>query len=137
MRLWPALIVATLMIVSTALSAEKFSDTASASIPCFVDLDGDGLDDNIRDLNSDGIPDFDNYNGSVPAISCGGSGIFTSMNTGTTDITETSEKFGERKFATRWLGSNRGGFSSNGGFGPGAGISSAAIGKVCIGGVCF
>ncbi|MBU8933711.1 MAG: hypothetical protein KOO62_06855 [candidate division Zixibacteria bacterium] len=137
MRLWSVLIVAIMVIVPVALSAEELSDATSASKVCFVDLDGDGLDDNIRDFDGDGIPDFENPVG-TPSIPSGGSGIFAIMEPPTPVVaTKGSDEFGDRKFCTRWLASNRGGFSSGDGFGPGAGIGSAAMGKVCIGGVCF
>ncbi len=137
MRFWTALIAATLLILPAALSAEELSETATTTAPCFVDLDGDGFDDNIRDLDSDGIPDFGNYNGTAQIDPSRGLGVFASMNTGAISVAAITEKFGERKFCCRGLALNRGGFTGGSGFGPGAGIGSSALGKVCIGGICF
>lgn len=137
MRFWPALIVATLLILPAAIVADEASETASNPVPCFVDLDGDGLDDNIRDLDGDGIPDFGSDNGATTANPSNGLGVFAGMDAATADVVVAADKFGDRKYCTRWLPSNRGGFTSGDGFGPGEGIGSAALGKVCIGGVCF
>lgn len=137
MRFRTALIAATLLILPAALSAEELSETATTDSPCFVDLDGDGFDDNIRDLDSDGIPDFGDFRAAASANASHGLGVFASMNTGATTVARAAEKFGERRFCCRGLALNRGGFSAGSGFGPGAGIGSAALGKVCIGGICF
>jgi len=136
MRIWPLLIVVSLIIVPAALSAEELSETSSTPTCCFVDLDGDGLDDNIKDLDGNGIPDFDDID-EAPGIPLGGSGIFASMNTGTVEVAKVAENFGGRKFGTRWHCVNSGGITTGDGFGPGAGIGSGSLGKVCIGGVCF
>ena len=138
MRLRPILIVTVILFVPVVLSAEKLPETTSTSTSCFVDLDGDGIDDNVKDLDGNGIPDFD-IPEEASSIPSGGSGIFASMtmNTGTIEVARVAENFGGREFGSRWLCVNRGGITSGDGFGPGAGIGSGSLGKVCIGGVCF
>ena len=107
----------------------------------FIDLDGDGLDDNIGDKNSDGIPDFPDVE--IPQFNdteiTGGTGIFSSMpitEVDISDITPYSEIFGQHSFCVRNLCTSRGGFSSSDGFGPDNGLSGGSFGSVCVGPLC-
>ncbi len=114
------------------LTAEEF---------IFIDLDGDGLDDNIGDKDFDGIPDFSDV--TVPLAEetevTGGTGIFASMTiteVDISDITPSSKLFGQYRFSIRNLSTSRGGFSSSDGFGPVNGLSGSSFGGVCVGPLC-
>ncbi|MFH2035147.1 MAG: hypothetical protein ABIJ45_01990 [Candidatus Zixiibacteriota bacterium] len=107
----------------------------------FVDIDGDGFDDNIADDDGDAIPNtadpdfmevpepqnessnFINFSGALEAAGR------------TVDLSENSDKFGELSFNTRALTKNRCAFTSEDGFG-GEGVSVGAGGGACAGGVC-
>jgi len=107
----------------------------------FVDLDGDGLDDNIGDKNFDGIPDFSDEiePQTDDAEVTGGTGIFSSMPIAKVDakeITPKSKMFGQYSFSIRNLCTNRGGFSSSDGFGSENGLSGSTFGGVCVGPLC-
>ena len=133
-KLFTPLIVLLIFIISPSynLYAEEY---------IFVDLDGDGLDDNIKDRDFNGIPDFsiEELPNADNAELIGGSGIFASMPISEVDaseITPKSKLFGRSKFSTRNLGSNRGGFSSSDGFGPDSGLSGSSFSGVCVGPQC-
>lgn len=107
----------------------------------FIDLDGDGIDDNIGDKNSDGIPDFPDVE--IPMLNdteiTGGTGIFSSMpvtEVDVSDITPNSIMFGQYFFSIRNLSSNRGGFASSDSFGSDNGLNSGMSGGICVGPLC-
>ncbi|MFH2049418.1 MAG: hypothetical protein ABIJ12_08220 [bacterium] len=130
---------ASLFVLLIIITSPLYNITAEEYI--FVDLDGDGLDDNIKDRDFNGIPDFsvDVLPPVDDAESTGGSGIFASMPLAEVDaseITPKSKLFGRSKFSTRNLGSNRGGFSSSDGFGPDSGLSGSSFSGVCVGPQC-
>ncbi len=105
----------------------------------YVDLDGDGFNDNIADNDDNGIPDrFE----SEPAEELAemGSILGNVFNTevNLTDLYSTSEKFNMRKFKTRSLAQRCNGLGASDDFGPGNGIGLGAVsgGGGCAGGVC-
>lgn len=121
-------LLALILICCSALMA--------APLP-FVDMDGDGFDDNEPDGNADGIPDIlaPDY---VPSLDDNAlAGVFATMdvvNTPTIALEQSnSEKFGTRKFQCRMLDANRSEFDA--GFGSGLGVSAGGGG--CAGGICF
>ncbi len=120
-----------LVLVLTCCSA-----LLAAPLP-FIDMDGDGFDDNEADGNADGIPDIlaPDYvqSQSDDALA----GVFATMDVVTAPSMEleqtNAEKFGERKFQCRMLDANRSKFDA--GFGSGLGVSAGGGG--CAGGICF
>lgn len=109
----------------------------------FVDLDGDGFNDNAPDENGDGIPDEmksgKNKEKDQEAGSSGQISAFTPLqDLGEYTIDEylpNSERFGRLEFTTRAQSSFRGGFDIDKSFGPGTGIGGGAM-SGCPGGVC-
>ncbi len=123
----------------------QFIQAESAkSSEIFVDLDGDGFDDNCSDEDSDGIPnDADSDYEPMPA----GESYHTEhiIDFGQTiqdiglsaDLTTNSQRFGKRQFKTRGLVISRCGFDANAGFGSGNEIGiGVSSGGGCAGGVC-
>lgn len=147
MRLVIVFLAAVLLMFQSGLAAEASStDTEIPSpLPAYVDLDGDGIDDNFIDTNSDGIPDKNIHCAQglselTTAISSS-SGIFSSMPQGSVDVNISLshlQQFSSLMTRTRCLSMSRGGFGMSSAFGPGNGIGSGAMrGKICVGGVCF
>ena len=109
----------------------------------FADFDGDGINDNIEDGDSDGIPDDADpdyfptiNNGEQPADMIDFSGGLDSAGL-TPDLLKNSDKFGKRRFCVRALTQNRCGFTSEEGFGAeGLGIGIGGSGGGCAGGIC-
>jgi len=106
----------------------------------FVDMDGDGFDDNAVDDDNNSIPDQaepeddeeftqNTSSSSIAAFQVPGEVDFSQFLTN-------SEKFGERMFSTRAQSCFRGGFDAGDNFGLGNGIGSGAISGGCPGGVC-
>ena len=107
----------------------------------FVDLDGDGLNDNIPDQNHDGIPDFKKKEPPQQRLTMrgGATGIFARMKAieaPSTPSLSNSVRFRQLKFCTRSLSQCRGGFASGEEFGPGNGIGQGALSGNCVGGIC-
>jgi hypothetical protein len=109
----------------------------------FVDLDGDGFDDNLADSDEDGIPDKAEGKESEEESDNGSEGLVASLNPINVsgdfkidNLLPNSERFGKRKFNCRDQSCFRGGFDAGQDFGPGNGISSAAVAGGCTGGVC-
>jgi hypothetical protein len=109
----------------------------------FVDLDGDGLNDNVRDLDHDGLPDFRKETAPEPPLMTlrGTTNIFKAIEPSNSDsdmslFLSNSERFGYLKFCTRALSQNRGGFAAGEDFGPGSGIGQSTSSGGCAGGVC-
>jgi len=107
----------------------------------FVDFDGDGLNDNVRDLDHDGIPDFRREMTPEPPLITlrGATNIFKEIEPSDSDVSlflSNSERFGHLRFCTRALSRNRGGFAAGEDFGPGSGIGQSTSRGGCAGGVC-
>jgi len=107
----------------------------------YIDLDGDGIDDNAPDSNGDGIPDFSapsKESSRTPVKSALGD-IFNSPEMTKTDklaeLRSCCERFSEVKFKVRAMALHRIGLNGTDPFGSGIGIGSAASGA-CAGGVC-
>ena len=122
-----------------AIMAEETQATA-----VFIDLDGDGFDDNYGDEDGDGIPneadsDFEplseeHYADDDNIINFGETIKEIGLSA---DLTTNSQEFGKRQFRTRNLILNRCGFDSNCGFGSGNEIGiGVSSGGGCAGGVC-
>lgn len=111
----------------------------------FVDLDGDGINDNLTDGNDDGIPDEfvgDAVKSGPELAASGGAmgGMFDAVDVKTADPManfSARERFKLRQRSVRDLCSFRGGFYAGEDFGPGNGIGAGTSGKVCVGGICF
>lgn len=118
------------------LALASFSAMAATPVP-FVDMDGDGFDDNEPDANSDGIPDCLAPDYIPPVEDEALAGVFATMDVVSAPVMvleqTNAERFGERKFPCRMLESNRCEFDA--GFGSGLGVSAGGGG--CAGGVCF
>jgi hypothetical protein len=109
-------------------------DTAK-NVEVFVDLDGDGFDDNESDVNKDGVPDLvcpvDALQTSTSA-----SDIFGGSSSTPTKATKktNSQHFGLRSFSTRAQCVNRSGLKN--GFPDEIGTGTTAGSAACPGGVC-
>jgi len=140
-----------LVASGTCIAAEKTSDSQAkkSDTPSFVDLDGDGIDDNARDLDEDGIPD--SFGAEAEEVSAKAEGMFASSvsidwnaaGLGGSSIDVSSEepnsiRFSAARFSARDLGSCRGGLKSGDGLGIGesGGVNAGGGGMVCEGGVC-
>jgi hypothetical protein len=117
--------------------------TAEPGRTHFVDLDGDGFDDNATDSDNDGIPEFSKQPSSGSQVSDNDSDFksladFSLPGLTATEETSTSAKFKGLQFSARSLMRNRCSLDSDAAFGPGNGIgmSSMSGGMVCAGGVC-
>jgi hypothetical protein len=129
--------------VAVILCGETSAEESRESVkPQFVDLDGDGLNDNVPDLNNDGIPDFDKagmqqeYAELEPAESNIFRGIQPAKGVTQQLFLSNAERFRSLKFCARSLLQCRGGFSSGEDFGPGNGIGQGALSGNCVGGIC-
>ncbi len=115
-----------------ALEAEKAK--------VFVDRDGDGFDDNVPDLNGDGIPDPTESRASESSSQQAEQGLFAAVQTLVAAIPEflhNSGSFNHLRTRLSPLTLNRGSFGSGGDFGPGGDIGcGAVVGGACAGGVC-
>ena len=109
---------------------------AGAGSQVFIDLDGDGFNDNSPDLNGDGIPDELAPGYVAPADNTSDAGIFAGMEFQAVEapvLPETAkEGFGRLSFSTRSISKFRSAFDSD--FGSGLGFSVG--GSACAGGVC-
>ena len=103
----------------------------------FVDFDGDGFNDNIIDMDNNGIPD--KFQSKVKEVASTGSfsfspsSLFGDENKSTIKLT-LSEKFSLSRFKCRLLSKCRSDFESD--FNTGINVS-ASSGGGCAGGVCF
>ena len=138
MRAKHLLILATVFIFLLSfshLSAGEADDTTK-----FVDLDGDGIDDNAADNDNNGIPDQAEPEKEEEAAQYASTSPVSAFQVpSTVDLSQflsNSEKFGEKMFSTRAQSCFRGGFDAGDGFGAGNGIGSGAVSGGCPGGVC-
>jgi hypothetical protein len=120
------------------LNAENNAETEEV----FVDLDGDGFNDNIPDEDNNSIPDSaedDKYSDQAEDSELLASSEFRPIQgLGDFDLNSllsNSEFFGQLKFITRAQSCCRGGFEAGSDFGPGNGIGLGAV-SGCAGGVC-
>ncbi len=129
------------ILVFVALSAVLAAGQAPASDPpSFVDLDGDGFNDNDPDVDGNGIPDQFERGYVPPVDEKESAGIFANLQAppptveGPMLFETNKDAFGRRSFLTRNMCDNRCAFDAD--FGSGLGIAVAA-GGACAGGVCF
>ncbi len=123
----------------------SYAEEAEAESACFVDIDGDGIDDNARDMNDDGIPDIianDDESEEMSDVKFASNLGDFSVSMATNAAAESSKSragaFSSRRFSARGISSDRGGIESSDGFGPGSGIGIGAVKTpVCVGGVCI
>jgi hypothetical protein len=125
------------ILAITAFGVSSATDTLPKTK--YVDLDGDGFNDNIADNDENGIPD--RYESeSVEALAEMGSILGNVFNSEVNldDLYTKSEKFNMRKFKTRALEQRCQGLGTKDDFGPGNGIGLGAVagGGGCAGGVC-
>ena len=131
----------TILIASLLLAAGFAAENEKTDNSCFVDLDGDGFNDNAPDKNNDGIPDM-----AGPAYLNDGKADFEVeegvINFGASlpvadELLANSTKFNRHRFGARDLQLNRCGYDSDETFGPGGGIGGGSLsGGGCEGGVC-
>ena len=120
-----------LMIAGPAIAA----DISTSNI--FIDIDGDGFDDNELDNDKNGIPDrFEETEGNdQKEVSSLLGNVFNAAKTEIpSDLLSNGVEFGKRKFETRLLWQCHRGICSDDQFGPGNGIGLGAA--ACAGGVC-
>ena len=131
------LISAVLLVFSPAAISEE-------SKSLFVDLDGDGFDDNVSDANNDGIPEFSaaatmsEAREENPSSETGALADFSFGSAAIDDGQSFSAQFKGLQFTARSLSRNRCSLDTDAGFGPGngTGVGSTSGGMVCVGGVC-
>ena len=142
MRFKHLIILTTVFIFLLSFSFLTADD--SDCCPKFVDLDGDGFDDNAADDDNNSIPDQAEPEAEPEDAGksgqCSNTSLLTSFQVPSkVDLSQflsNSEKFGERAFSTRAQSCFRGGFDAGDKFGFGNGIGSAAVTGGCPGGVC-
>ena len=117
------------------------ADSTAKKTIAFVDLDGDGINDNLPDSNGDGIPDIagpGQLNPDKQVTSALGD-VFNSPNVANESKMEAlkscSDRYAETRFKVRGISMHRIGLIGTDPFGAGSGIGSAGAGA-CAGGVC-
>ncbi|HDS01034.1 MAG TPA: hypothetical protein ENO22_13615 [candidate division Zixibacteria bacterium] len=144
MRFAAILISAAFMIFAFCSfgSSPLRADDGAESEELFVDLDGDGFNDNTPDEDNNSIPDSaedDKYSDRNKTANALASTEFKPIEgLGEFDLSSllsNSELFGQLKFLTRAQSCCRGGFEAGSDFGPGNGIGLGAV-SGCAGGVC-
>jgi hypothetical protein len=128
-----------LLFVFTGEKSLMADDTVAKP---WVDMDGDGFNDNAPDEDGDAIPDAADPDFiPAPTVEESNTGM---INFGETiqevglaeDFSTNLEKFGQRDFLTRAMAQNRCGFDAGDEFGnEGIGIGGSSGGG-CVGGVC-
>ncbi|KAA3636538.1 MAG: hypothetical protein DWP97_02545 [Calditrichaeota bacterium] len=121
-----------IVFFSLLLSVAAFGGGSS-----FIDLDGDGFDDNIIDTDNNGIPD--EFQSKVKEVKSTGSFSFSPSSLVSSDNTTSvsltlSESFSLLKFKCRSISKCRSNFESE--FTTGLNVSSSGS-SGCAGGVCF
>ena len=121
---------------------ERAAFAGEAEIKPYVDMDGDGFNDNASDEDGDAIPDAADPD-YVP-IPPENESMTGHINFGETlkavglmeDFSTNIHKFGKLDFFTRAMAQNRCGFDAGADFGSeGIGIGGSSSGG-CVGGVC-
>ena len=139
LKITPLLAILTLLISSLTIQA---AEKTQGNNYRFIDLDGDGFDDNMKDIDNDGIPDMsDNTTSpSTPkATTSIGTGIFSKVEAAPISVnlyTINSQRFASLKCCTLSLMQNRGGFGAADDFGPATGMNQGSGGGNCSGGIC-
>ncbi len=133
-----------LLILSPENITKVFAEDSSKHSEhkeCFVDLDGDGFNDNTNDFENNRFATNDTpKDNEAESMAEGDSENYVSFDTGTdTDVSvylTHSEKFGLLKFSTRGLDGCRGesgsGFGGNLGSMGGSGQSGGCAGGACV-----
>ena len=135
--IWRATLLGAMMVLT--LFAFSGGSEALPKTP-FVDLDGDGFNDNFADNNDNSIPD--RYESKpVEKLAEMGSLLGNVFNTDVNldELHTTSQKYKMREFRTRSLAQRCNGLGADIEFGPGNGIGLGAVsggGGGCAGGVC-
>jgi hypothetical protein len=121
------------LVLGLALLCLPVGNEITAEIT-YVDLDGDGFDDNVKDVDSDGIPDHCEAGYVAPATDMPTGDIFAGLGESTPAPVASSsvEIFALRNFNTRGIASCRFDFEAD--FSAGLGV---AVGGRCVGGVCY
>jgi hypothetical protein len=134
-----ALMMLALILAPAVPAAAAGSEKAAAIV---VDFDGDGIDDNLADLDGNTIPDRFERTPAAPAEEPAPQGVLGNVfDTGYTPPAETESAdhaaaFGERQFPTRGIPPHRAGFGADEKFGPGNDIGIGSLTSGCAGGVC-
>ena len=131
------LLLALFLISAQAILAEQHDDKA-----VFVDLDGDGFNDNIADNDTDGL--FDDYltgqNDKMSEIGEANEGFISFDFNSQSDLANgftKAEKFGLLKFSARGLIQCRGESGAQLNSSPGNGIGFGVVNSgACAGGIC-
>jgi hypothetical protein len=134
------LLVFSLLIIPGQTLLSEDTDEAENT---FVDLDGDGFDDNIADDDNDGIPNTaegsDIEKTCDDTIESGNVSMIASLEIASDfnidQLLSNSERFGKLKFSTRSQSCFRGGFDAGSNFGPSNGTGFTSV-SVCAGGIC-
>ncbi len=139
MKLSTLLLLVMGLFLTTASFAEEKSESEKG--PVFIDYDGDGLDDYVQDLDSDGIPDFGNMQAyqREEAVQSAGTGIFHNLTVEPSflpQLVTNAQKFSDLKCCVMALTQYRGGFGTSSDFGAISGLSQNTGGGNCAGGIC-
>lgn len=117
------------------LASEKASDK-----PCFVDLDGDGFDDNTVSQSNTGLAKMavaDTAKAEPKSNLNGFFALSADLKPKIDLYLHKSDAFTRLKSTTTPLAKHRGGFGGNGGFGPDNTVGSGSVGGgACAGGCC-
>lgn len=129
-----------LAIILPGATVVTAAEPAATKAIC-VDFDGDGIDDNLADLNGNGIPDrFEKKPAeAVEAAAQGTLGNIFEATSAPVPAIESADRaaaFGERQFPTRAIAPHRAGFGADEKFGPGNDIGIGSLTSGCAGGVC-
>lgn len=133
--------LAMLALMLTPTTPASAAETAKAAA-IVVDFDGDGIDDNLADLDGNTIPDRFERTPAAPAEEPAPEGVLGNVfDAGYTPPVETEEAdhaaaFGARQFPTRAIAPHRAGFGADEKFGPGNDIGIGSLSSGCAGGVC-
>ena len=139
-----ALLTAAVFLGCSSLWAQESAEApmGDATKTVFVDLDGDGLNDNLRDVTGDGIPEFDNSSVAPPTMSGGQAttinldDVLGASMPGFGLALSRSEAFAGHRFGTRGICRSRGGFGAEDSFALTGTMGLSATGGQCAGGVC-
>ena len=136
-------ILLTCFVFLFGLSSVSLAEDTENQETEFVDLDGDGLNDHVKDMNNNGIPDnFESKKDTEAeenqADDQEQQGFATIQPVNTFDLTKllpNSEQFTLLQFTTRSISLCRGGIERGDNFGSGSGTDSPGA-SGCPGGVC-
>ena len=135
------ILIMSMLALGLFISSAAFAEDNTK--PAFVDLDGDGIDDNETDNDGNSIPDCfegktntDSENSETVRSILGN--VFNSDLTLTSseDLRTNADKFGSLAFKTRGLPQRCLGFGTEDEFGSGSGIGLSSGSSGCAGGVC-